>query len=130
MSAAWRAGSSTLSPSIIITGSPGMMCTSRNVRRMIPMKVGMTRSRRLRMKGSIAVPARKEAAGGGSPPPAFLHCLLGLPHAFEVVEAQRIHDVVLHFLAHRHVDDAMRDRDHRRFLVRDLLRLLVVFRPL
>src|SRR4051812_33831656 len=53
-SLAWRTGSMPRSPAMVSIGSPGTSRMRKNASSVIPMKVGMMRESRVRMKRSMA----------------------------------------------------------------------------
>src|SRR5512147_2239697 len=137
-SLAWRTGSMPRSPTRTSTGSPGTRWISRNARKTTPKKVGMTRLTRVRRNRSIrpqrvgfervmarANGAEKKSAGGISrfrrPFPS--DALLLDIHTFEDVGAQRMDLEADDLLAHRHIDDRVRDRDPGRVVMEDHLSL-------
>src|SRR5678815_60534 len=97
------------SPDSASTGSPGMRRISEKTSSVMPRKVGTTRPTRLRTKASTP----GTAAG----------LLVRHVHLVEEVVRRRVHLVARHFLSDRIESHRMRDRDPRRLLVRDLLRL-------
>src|SRR6185436_15027567 len=98
------------SPDSASTGSPGMRRFSEKTSSVMPRKVGTTRPRRLRTKAS-------------TPGAAVVLLAVRHVHLVEEVVRGRVHLVARHFLSDRIEADRVGDRDPRRFLVRDLLRL-------
>src|SRR5258705_9470686 len=98
------------SPDSASTGSAGIRRISEKTSSVMPRKVGTTRARRLRTKAST---------------PGAAGVLLAVRHVdlVEEVVRGRVHLVARHFLPDRIEAHRMRDRDPRRFFVRDLLRL-------
>src|SRR5881394_695818 len=98
------------SPDSASTGSPGIRRISEKTSSVMPRKVGTTRPRRLRTKAST---------------PWTASGLLAVGHVdlVEEVVRGRVHLVAGDFLSHRIEAHRVRDRNPRRFLVRDLLRL-------
>src|SRR6187455_3199715 len=99
------------SPDSASTGSPGIRRISEKTSSVMPRKVGTTRPSRLRTKAST--------------PWTATDLLVGHVHLVEEVVRGRVHLVAGHFLPHRVETHRVGDRDPRRFLVRDLLRLRV-----
>src|SRR6476646_1350929 len=97
------------SPDSASTGSPGMRRISEKTSSVMPRKVGTTRPTRLRTKASTPW----TAAG----------LLVRHVHLAEEMVRRRVHLVARHFLADRIEAHRVGDRNPRRFLVRDLLRL-------
>src|SRR5678815_3137672 len=100
------------SPDSASTGSPGMRRISEKTSSVMPRKVGTTRPTRLRTKAS-------------TPGAAAVGVLFAVRHVHLVEEVvrRRVHLVARHFLSDRIEAHRVGDRDPRRFLVRDLLRL-------
>src|SRR6188768_3155827 len=99
------------SPDSASTGSPGMRRISEKTSSVMPRKVGTTRASRLKTKAST--------------PRTLGALLVRHVHLVEEVVRRRVHLVARHFLADRIESHRMRDRDPRRLLVRDLLRLRI-----
>src|SRR6185436_7147036 len=97
------------SPDSASTGSPGIRRISEKTSSVMPRKVGTTRPSRLRTKAST--------------PGTASGLLVRHVHLVEEVVRGRVHLVTRHFLPDRIEPHRVGDRDPRRFLVRDLLRL-------
>src|SRR5664279_3195884 len=115
------------SPESASTGSPGIRRISEKTSSVMPRKVGTTRPRRLRTNVNMLVAELRPRA---CPHPGPLRwreraedLLAGHVDLVEVVVRGRIHLVAGHFLSHRVEAHRVRDRDPRRVVVRDLLRL-------
>src|SRR3954468_1284226 len=117
------------SPAIVSIGSPGMRRMSTNTRRVIPMKVGITRLRRVRMNRSMMSlrperdPSRRRRSGACRS--AWPHALLFDVDAVECVAAERRELEINHLLADRLQLHRMRDGEPGRLLLEHHLRLLI-----
>src|SRR3954452_885881 len=98
------------SPDNASTGSPGIRRISEKTGSVMPRKVGTTRPKRLRTKAST---------------PGTAAALLAVRHVHLVEEVVRgrVHLVARHFLSDRIEAHRVGDRDPRRFVVRNFLRL-------
>src|SRR3954470_247297 len=129
----WRTGSTTRSPSSIWMGSPGIAWIRRKASSAAPRKVGMISSTRWMTKRIMRErQAQKRRTGGGIASAGSIRLYerrLLQTDVFEVVHAERIDDIASDLLAHRHVDDRMHQRHDRRFVMDELLGLLVDHDP-
>src|SRR5437016_9969636 len=116
------------SPAIVSIGSPGMRRLSTNTSSVIPMKVGTTRLRRVKMNRSMilsSTPAwRRKKAERLSPLRRYQGLLLEVD-AVEGVPAERRELEVDYLLADRLQLHRMRDGEPGRLFLEDDLRLLI-----
>src|SRR6185369_12282598 len=107
------------SPESASTGSPGSRRISANTSKVMPMKVGTTRARRLRRKENIwtVIPAKAGIHMWHEWTPASAGVTASLRagqiHLVEEVVGRRVHLVADHFLAHRVEAHRVGDGDPR-----------------